>query len=131
MLSALLAAYALAATVTVHPAASQNVYAQKGTEVRMWVEDAEGAYAGTLRFEPGTAVAAHRHETSEELLVLTAGQGEMTLDGKTVTVKAGDAIHIPKQTLHAFKATGGVPVEAVQIYAPKGPEDRFKAWPRK
>lgn len=129
-----LLAFALAATaasVTVHPAASQNVYAQKGVEVRMWVEDAEGAYVGRLRFEPGTVVPPHRHETSEELLTLTAGQGEMTIDGKLVTVKAGDAIRIPKNTLHDFKATGSVTVEAVQVYAPKGPEARFKSWPQK
>lgn len=128
-----LIAFAFAATgaVTVHPIANQNVYAQKGIEVRMLVEDGDNAYLGALHFAAGATVPAHRHPHSEELLTVTRGEGEMTIDGKPVKLKAGDAVHIPMNALHDFRATGREPVDLIQVYAPKGAEDRFRSWPKK
>jgi quercetin dioxygenase-like cupin family protein len=109
---------------------TQPVYRAKGIEVQMLVENA-GAYLGKLRFEPGTKVPAHRHPESEELLTILSGAGTMTIDGKVVEVRAGDAVRIPVNALHDFAASATHPVEAIQTYTPRGPEERFRSWPKR
>lgn len=124
------AAPATEPTPQVHFVSEQRAYAKAGIEVRMLVEDGD-AYLGRLAFDAGTYVPPHRHETSEEFITLTSGEGEMLIGGKPVRLKAGDAVRIPKNVLHDFRAVGSGKVEAVQVYSPRGPEDRFRAWPAK
>jgi mannose-6-phosphate isomerase-like protein (cupin superfamily) len=52
----------------------------------------------------------------------------MTLGDKRMTVTAVQAIRSPKGTKHSFTQTGDKPLRAVQVYAPAGPEQRFKKW---
>lgn len=115
-------------TPQVRTVSEQRAYVKAGIEVRMLVEDGD-AYLGKLVFAPGTHVAPHRHETSEELITLTSGEGEMLIAGKPVRLKAGDAVRIPKNVVHDFRVIGEAKVEAVQVYSPRGPEDRFRSWP--
>lgn len=130
-LTALIAAGAATEpTPQVRYVADQRAYVKAGIEVRMLVEDGD-AYLGKLVFAPGVTVPAHRHETSEELITLTRGEGEMVIAGKLVRLKAGDAVRIPKNMLHDFRVVGGDAVEAMQVYTPRGPEERFRAWPAK
>jgi mannose-6-phosphate isomerase-like protein (cupin superfamily) len=106
------------------------IAAGKG-RVQLLVDDettgARLAYLGHLVAEPGLAIPAHVHETSDEILLVRSGRGVMTIDGDDMTVQAGMIIRIPANTEHAFVAEGDVPVEAVQIYAGPGPEQRFRA----
>lgn len=90
-----------------------------------FVARSEVAYAGKLTLNAGAAVKAHQHDTSVEVVVITAGRGTFMLDGGTREVVAGDTIVIPKATQHAFFA-GPKPVKAVQFYVPPGPEERFR-----
>lgn len=135
MLVTLLALIAAAAPVPateavpqVVPAAAQHAYEKNGIRVHMLVEDGD-AYLGRLVFAPGAGVPPHRHAASEELLSVVRGAGELTIDGKPVRVKAGDAVRIPVNALHDFKAVGDAPVELMQVYSPRGPEARFRDWP--
>ena len=84
------------------------------------------ASVGVLITSGDAKIAEHVHEGSWEHLVVLEGQGTMTLAGQRAPVKAGEAIFIPKGAAHAFEASGGRFV-ALQIYAPGGPEQRFKA----
>jgi mannose-6-phosphate isomerase-like protein (cupin superfamily) len=76
-----------------------------------------------------TGVAAHVHENEWEMLAILSGAGTMSLgkgtEAKRVEVRPGSLIAIPKGTLHAFVPTE-LPVTAIQLYVPPGPEQRFR-----
>jgi mannose-6-phosphate isomerase-like protein (cupin superfamily) len=80
-----------------------------------------------LEADRGATVPLHVHEKSDELLYIATGRGTMTLDGKSVPVAAGDTIRIPMGKPHSLVVTEKL--LAVQVYAPAGPEQRFKAKP--
>lgn len=51
---------------------------------------------------------AHRHPQSEEIMYVTAGAGQVWVDGVLHPVRQGDVIHIPKGAAHAtIPAPGG------------------------
>ncbi len=99
----------------------------KGTVRILFDKDSGGdgsAYAGWLKLGKGAAVPEHVHSAEAEILWIVKGQGEMTIAGQKMTVSAGMSVAIPANTKHSF--TAGEDVEAVQFYAPGGPEQRFK-----
>ena len=85
------------------------------------------AYVGRLR---GTvSVAEHTHETSWEILCAIHASGRFALGGAQAdAARLGDrqVIVVPPNTKHAWKPDPGTELEAVQIYVPPGPEQRFK-----
>jgi len=87
------------------------------------------AYLGTLRGDEHLVVPEHVHAGAAELLLLVGGRGEMTIAGTVVPVSAGMAIHVPPDTPHSFRATRAI--DAIQVYAPAGAEDRFRQAPTK
>jgi quercetin dioxygenase-like cupin family protein len=110
-------------------AASSYIIAQSKGLVRMSFDsqsalDGRG-YVGTLHGDPGMVVADHTHDVESEFFYITKGRGEATLDGVTVSLIPGMAIHFPPRHRHSLKVLE--PLEAVQFYAPSGPEKRFKA----
>jgi quercetin dioxygenase-like cupin family protein len=89
----------------------------------------DGSAAVTLlSIRKKAKVPEHVHQRETELLWIVKGRGTITIDGKTYDVKPDTAIHIPPDTKHSFDAAEDV--EAVQIYAPGGPEQRFKPAPK-
>ena len=81
-----------------------------------------------LTFEPGAVVPPHVHAASTEILYVLEGTGSGLVGGEPVRVEPGVVLHIPPGTLHSFVNDGGEPVRAVQVYAPPGPEQRFRQW---
>ncbi|MHB8877789.1 MAG: cupin domain-containing protein [Myxococcaceae bacterium] len=113
-------------------AASSYIIAQRKGLVRMYFEqqnapDTRG-YLGILRADPGMVVPEHAHETEAEFLYIISGRGQLTLDGRSVGVGPGMAIHLPTRHRHSLKVTQTL--EAVQFYTPNGPEQRFKPAPK-
>lgn len=100
---------------------------EKTAEAQMLFSDPK-FYLGRLRFSAGGGVAEHNHAASLEVVYILAGTGEIVLEGKKSVVKAGDVIHIPVGMNHAFRNTGSELIDAIQVYSPPGPEERFKAW---
>jgi quercetin dioxygenase-like cupin family protein len=84
------------------------------------------AYAGALSLDANAEVKPHQHDGSDELVVIQSGAGTFTLAGVARKVSKGDAVHVPKGTLHGFLA-GPQPVKVIQFYTPPGPEERFRA----
>lgn len=78
-----------------------------------------------LVLQPGAEVPEHVHESSAELLHVLEGEAAMTLDGAPLSVKAGEAVRIPKGARHTARVVGDKPLRALQVYAPAGPEQRF------
>lgn len=76
----------------------------------------------------GLVVPMHVH-SSAEILYLLKGEGVLTDAGgvrRAVTVGAGTGIYIPAGAPHGFEATAAEPTVLLQLYAPPGPEQRFK-----
>jgi quercetin dioxygenase-like cupin family protein len=83
-------------------------------------------YLGKLEAAPGVEVPRHSHPGAEEIIFVTAGAGELTVGSEKFPFEASEALYIPAGQPHAVKFTGTDKVEMVQIYAPAGPEDRYK-----
>ncbi len=78
-----------------------------------------------LVLEPGAAVPTHVHATSVELLYVLQGQAEMRVGAERVVIGPGDAARIPMGVEHEARVLGAVPLRALQVYTPPGPEQRF------
>ncbi len=86
-----------------------------------------GLSSSALSFISGNSkfrVKAHTHEDSDELLYILKGGGTLRLDGRNLALSPKMAVWIPKGVEHSFTAGEGG-VEAVQVYSPGGPEQRF------
>ena len=106
-------AAASTARVVLHPASTGN----------------DVAALSLLEMAPGLEVPLHRH-TAVEVIYVLSGTGVMTyLRGPTRKVGPGDAVYIDRGAPHGLRNTGKVPVVAVQLYAPAGPEQRFLGKP--
>jgi mannose-6-phosphate isomerase-like protein (cupin superfamily) len=67
---------------------------------------------------PGTETALHRHQRSEEIYHITAGEGRMTLGAESFAVVAGDTVLIPPSTPHRIRNTGRQPLHILCACAP-------------
>ena len=74
--------------------------------------------------DAGTTIASHKHQSQDEELFFLSGRSTTTIGKQAFDTAPGDALRIPANTAHAMKVTE--PLKALQIYAPGGPEQRFK-----
>jgi mannose-6-phosphate isomerase-like protein (cupin superfamily) len=83
------------------------------------------AYFGRLS---GTAsVPEHVHDTSTEILIALEASGTVIIDGKAQHLGSRQVVAIPPGAKHSWIPDAGTKLVAFQMYAPPGPEDRFKA----
>lgn len=68
-------------------------------------QESTALYAGEQWLEPGERVLLHTHPV-EEVLIFTAGTGEVRLGDETVSIGAGTTVHIPAGEIHGFRNTG-------------------------
>ena len=66
----------------------------------------------------GARTRMHRHERTEEIYHITAGEGRMTLGDTAFTVTVGDTVCIPPGTAHCMANTGAVPLRILCACAP-------------
>ncbi len=78
-----------------------------------------------LTAKPGSSVPLHTHSSAELLFVLR-GEGAVLGVGGPQAVEAGSAVYIPAGVVHGFSHSGDEDTELVQLYAPGGPEGRFR-----
>lgn len=98
-------------------------------EVRILLDDDRGGGHGALSWldgAPDLVVPEHMHPGAAEILLVEEGEGTMRIGDREIAVRAGSAIYVPEDTLHSFRGAGTVPLRALQIYAPGGPEQRFR-----
>jgi mannose-6-phosphate isomerase-like protein (cupin superfamily) len=85
-------------------------------------------YFGLLEADPGAETPRHDHAGSEEILfVLSGSGGELTVGSEKMPFGPDEAIYIPEGQPHAAKFAGPDKTLMLQLYAPAGPEQRFKA----
>ena len=92
--------------------------------------DEPAAVMDLVRFSADAGVAEHVHEHEWEGLALLEGDGVLArkgpAGGANAEVYAGAIVMIPAGTPHAWKPSGRTPVFAIQVYAPPGPEQRYR-----
>lgn len=99
------------------------------------------ASLGLLIASDDARVAEHDHPTSWEVLSTLSASGRLNLPAQTVagralperdrTVTDGTIAYVPSGVRHAWHPDGTHPLIAVQVYAPAGPEQRFRALARR
>ena len=52
-------------------------------------------------------IKMHRHLDGNHVIYIVSGRGTAILDGKSMTLKPGTVVHIPKGSSHNIKAEGG------------------------
>jgi mannose-6-phosphate isomerase-like protein (cupin superfamily) len=67
------------------------------------------------------------HPDSWEILCAVDAAGTFTLDGKDQRLGPRQVVTVPPATKHAWTPDEGSNLVAIQLYAPPGPEQRFKA----
>lgn len=80
-----------------------------------------------LEVAPNVELPVHTHEGSTEVVYVVSGKGTMTLAGKPIPVETGRAYEIPVGVAHGLRSDTAI--TAVQLYLPRGPEQRFKPAP--
>ncbi|MDO9000775.1 MAG: cupin domain-containing protein [Bacteroidota bacterium] len=63
-------------------------------------------------------VKLHKHEHHSEHVFVIDGEGQMSLENKLFTIKKGDLIFIPKNSIHSVKTTSKQPLKVMSIQAP-------------
>lgn len=86
-------------------------------------------YFGMLEADPGMEIPRHQHDGSAEILYVLQGGGELTVGSEKIPFGADEAIHLPEGQPHAARFIGPDKTIMLQLYAPAGPEARFKAAP--
>jgi quercetin dioxygenase-like cupin family protein len=77
-----------------------------------------------LTADAGAAIPIHKHASQDEELFFVAGRSSTTVGKETFETAPGDALRVPAGAVHAVKVADSL--QAIQIYAPNGPEQRFK-----
>ena len=83
------------------------------------VDRASGSDAMTVlvnTFVGDEAVPEHTHEV-EEILLVTAGECTVTVDGRPETAKAGDAVIVKPGTRHAISHHSDQPCQVIAVLA--------------
>lgn len=79
-----------------------------------------GRLAGTM------PVAEHNHPGTWEILCAVEARGTLRLAGEERRVESRSCVAVPPDAQHAWQPDEGSRLVAVQLYAPPGPEQRFK-----
>ena len=61
-----------------------------------------------VTYEPGKRVPLHRHDDTEQVMAIIDGSVEMTIDGATAVLAAGDVVVVNRGLEHALFSDGGV-----------------------
>ena len=68
---------------------------------------------GMAELNPGKSNPVHIHDNCEKLIYILSGSCEQRVGERTVTMKAGDTLHIPAGMPHTARALGTEPMRSV------------------
>ncbi len=60
-----------------------------------------------VSYDPGFGVATHSHDHTEQVMVVVEGEMELTVGGRTQTLRAGDVAVINRGVEHAVRSQTG------------------------
>lgn len=64
-----------------------------------------GFFMRRFNMARGGSIPLHGHPWEHEIFILS-GEAEVFTDTETITVTAGDALYVPKDELHGYRAIG-------------------------
>ena len=74
-----------------------------------------------LAIDPGGARGKlHHHTKADNVYIVKRGEGTLTVEGETRTVREDDVIFIPAGMKHSLSNLGSGVFEIFEIYAPAG-----------
>jgi mannose-6-phosphate isomerase-like protein (cupin superfamily) len=98
-----------------------------GSEIREWAgrvsAPARNQSLAEATVQPGAETQEHFHRESEELYLITAGEGRLRIDGEERIVRAGDCALIPPGAAHKIANVGSEPLRIVCSCAPPYSDD--------
>jgi quercetin dioxygenase-like cupin family protein len=77
------------------------------TGVRIHAAGGEQVLMCRVNYEPGFGVGMHAHQHTEQVMVVTHGELELTVDGETRMLRAGDWAVINRGVEHAVRTENG------------------------
>ena len=93
-----------------------------GSEIREWAgrvsAPAQNQSLAEAILPVAGATTEHYHRTSEELYLITSGQGRLVIDGEERIVGWGDCALIPPGARHKLFNTGAEPLKLLCACAP-------------
>lgn len=91
------------------PASSDNIYNRP-----LYGDSLSSSFVIIIKKE----VKKHLHQFHSEQVYVISGEADMLLGDKTIHIKSGDLIFIPKNTPHAVKVTSATPLKIISFQAP-------------
>lgn len=96
------------------------------TEIHLASGDTNGAFCLLVDYPPaGWSLPAHLHRGVAETIYVVDGEFDMTVDGVSSRVSAGQAIHVPPDVIHSGGNAEDAPGHRVVIFSPAGMERFF------
>jgi mannose-6-phosphate isomerase-like protein (cupin superfamily) len=93
-----------------------------GSEIREWAgklgAPARNQSLAEATVPVGGATTEHYHRESEELYLISAGEGRLILDGQERLVGEGDCVLIPPGARHKLLNVGAAPLRVICACAP-------------
>ena len=68
----------------------------------------------------------HVHHDYKEAFLILEGEMEFLVNGNVKTLKAGDSLDVPPNTLHTFSNKSDSPCKWINIHSPKGFRNFFE-----
>lgn len=92
------------------PASTENVYNKP-----LYSDSLSSSFVIIVKKE----VKLHKHVSHTEQVYVISGEADMVLGDKTIHIKPGDVIFIPKNTPHSAKVTSQEPLKILSIQSPR------------
>lgn len=68
-----------------------------------------------MRLKPGCSIGVHPHEKDEEAFYILRGEGQATEDGRTYTLRPGDALLTGGGSTHSIENCKPEPLEVLAV----------------
>ena len=76
--------------------------------VRLHAIAGEQVLLGRVTYGAGNGVPSHHHNEAEQVMAIVDGEVEMTIEGETRTLRAGDVVVVNRGLEHELYSAGGV-----------------------
>src|SRR6201996_6179845 len=97
------------------------------TEIHLDGADTGGAFCLLIDHPPpGWSLPAHLHTDAAETIHVIEGEFEMTIDGRTEPLVAGETVHIPAGVFHSGTNVAPTPARRLLTFTPAGMENFFR-----
>ena len=73
---------------------------------------------GAHRWPPGWTAELHSHDGAEEVFAFLRGTCEITIEGETRTVGAGEFVYVPAEARHTLRNVGDDDLVVFLVVAP-------------